>query len=44
MAVKNSILFPKVIPEPAKFYQIIDLEGNAVVRIWFEEPTDQLLW
>ena len=31
-----------VIPEPAGIYQIIDLEGNAVVRIWFREPKDQL--
>lgn len=32
----------EVIPFPSKTYQIIDLEGNAVVRVWFEEPTDEL--
>jgi len=32
----------EVIPEPAGVYQIIDLEGNAVVRAWFREQTDQL--
>ncbi len=32
----------EVVPEPAKVYQIIDLEGNAVVRILFKEPTLQL--
>lgn len=26
----------------AKVYQVIDLEGNTVVRLWFQEPTDQL--
>lgn len=31
-----------VIPEPAGIYQVIDLEGNAVVRVWFREPTEQL--
>ena len=32
----------EIIPEPAGVYQIIDLEGNAVVRAWFRESTDQL--
>lgn len=31
-----------VVPEPAGVYQVIDLEGNAVVRVWFPEPTDHL--
>lgn len=26
----------------AKIYQVIDLEGSSVVRLWFQEPTDQL--
>lgn len=32
----------EMIPEPAGIYQIVDLEGNSVVRLWFKEPTDQL--
>ena len=31
-----------VLPEPAGVYQVIDLEGNTVVRLWFQEPTDKL--
>lgn len=31
-----------VIPEPAGIYQVIDLEGNAVVRVWFHRSTDHL--
>jgi transglutaminase-like putative cysteine protease len=32
----------EVTPKPGRAYQVIDLEGNAVVRVWFQEPTDQL--
>lgn len=32
----------EVIPLPTGVYQVIDLEGNAVVRAWFRELTEQL--
>jgi len=32
----------KVEPEPPGLYQVIDLEGNTVSRVWFREPIDQL--
>ena len=32
----------ETIPEPARVYQVIDLEGNTVVRVLFKEPTDKL--
>lgn len=32
----------EVIPEPAKVYQVIDLEGNGIVRALFHRTTDQL--
>lgn len=31
-----------VIPTPGGTYQVIDLEGNTVIRVWFPEPTDHL--
>ena len=33
----------EVVPEPAGVSQIIDLEGNDLVRVWFQEPTDHLI-
>jgi transglutaminase-like putative cysteine protease len=32
----------EISPEPAGISQMLDLEGNAIARIWFIEPTDHL--
>lgn len=32
----------KVEPEPTGMYQVIDLEGNSLIRTWFREPADKL--
>ena len=32
----------EISPEPAGISQVLDLEGNAVTRMWFVEPTDHL--
>jgi len=32
----------QVLPEPSKTFQIVDLEGNSLVRLWFKEPADKL--
>lgn len=32
----------EVDPEPAGVAQVIDPEGNAVVKLWFQDPTDHL--
>ncbi|WP_019498199.1 transglutaminase family protein [Pseudanabaena sp. PCC 6802] len=29
-------------PEPANLSQIVDLDGNAIAQIWFEQPTQYL--
>ena len=29
-------------PEPTGLYQLIDLEGNSLIRVWFREPVAQL--
>lgn len=31
-----------VCPEPVGRSQILDLDGNAIVKLWFEEPTEKL--
>ncbi|GET37974.1 transglutaminase family protein [Microseira wollei] len=32
----------EISPEPAGISQVLDLEGNAVTRMWFVEPTESL--